>query len=322
MALITGLFAQPYLGRQGDPAEARQHSADWFGYLVPPRDTVAGRWLLEQGIVEPRPSFAERTIYLGWAAIALAAVGTGALLRGLKRDPTTCGRHAYWLTLGGVSWLLSLGPSSAALESQTFDWMPFSLLTSLTGLTLFRTPARFALLVTLSLAMLGSLGARALLSRGRVGSLATWSLIVIFLFESFPAYYELGKPEPAPTPAVYRMLAELPPGPVVSLPTWADTPLPMFEADYQLFSTVHWLPIVNGYSRLMPPDYAETMRQLSTFPSADAARRMRHLGVRYVVFHANRYNRDLRGVVKAARRSPAFELLAQDGDDTLWRLRY
>jgi hypothetical protein len=112
----------------------------------------------------------------------------------------------------------------------------------------------------------------------------------------------------------------LPPGPVVSLPTWADTPLPMFEADYQLFSTVHWLPIVNGYSRFMPPDYAETMRQLSTFPSVEAADRMRQLGVRYVVFHANRYNRDLRAVVKAAKKSSAFELLAQDGDDTIWRL--
>lgn len=130
-----------------------------------------------------------------------------------------------------------------------------------------------------------------------------------------------GIARPAPVPAVYRLLAGLPRGVVVSLPTWVETPVPMFEADYQLFSTVHWMPIVNGYSRFSRPGYAETMRQLSTFPSIESARRMRQLGVRYVVFHANRYNRDLRAVASAAKRSSAFELLAEDGDETLWRQR-
>jgi hypothetical protein len=323
MAAILWTFARPYLGRTGDQREALLYSADAFGYLVPPASTLMGHWLAAGQLAEPRWSFGESTTFLGYTALALALIGVAGLAwRNQRGDRDQRGALAFYLVLGVTSLLLSLGPSRA-VAANADDWSLYGLFAQMPGLNLFRAPARFALLVTLSLALLAAGGTRLLLlGRGRA---AGWLLAAVLgaltLVESFPAHYELDPPAPAPVPSVYRYLARLEPGPVVSLPTWVDTPLPAFEADYQLFSTAHWFPIVNGFSRVSPPGHEDTMRRLSTFPSPGSADLLRRLGVRYVVLHANRYNRDFRVTAQQSRSSADFTLLAKAGDDYLWRVR-
>ena len=39
---------------------------------------------------------------------------------------------------------------------------------------------------------------------------------------------------------------------------------------YMLASTAHWMPMVNGYSDYIPPDFYEHVMMLAPFPSRDA----------------------------------------------------
>ncbi len=132
---------------------------------------------------------------------------------------------------------------------------------------------------------------------------------------NFPA----GIPPPFPVPAVYKALATLPPGAVVSLPDYSDTAAWFQEADYQYYSTAHWHPIANGYSRSAPAGFRDLMNRLSTFPSASSAETMRTVGVRYVVFHGRRLGNGL-GLTSQAVSGGEFHLLAQRDDDYLFEV--
>jgi hypothetical protein len=67
-------------------------------------------------------------------------------------------------------------------------------------------------------------------------------------------------------------------------------------------STSHWLPLVNGYSDYMPPDFRRNVMTLAPFPSRDGFKILEPLGVRYAVFHMYGYNdenrRDVLGRLK------------------------
>ena len=90
-----------------------------------------------------------------------------------------------------------------------------------------------------------------------------------------------------PVPAIYSALRDLPEGAVMSLPDYSTGPEWYFGADYLLFSTAHWRPIVNGFGRAAPPEHAPLVQRLSTFPSPDSAALARRIGVRYFVVHTD-----------------------------------
>jgi hypothetical protein len=216
--------------------------------------------------------------------------------------------------------LFSLGPSAAAVRSGRFDWTPFGLLAHLPGMQPFRAPARFALLVVLSLTVLTAAGATLVLRRP-YGRALLWLAVPLVLLETRPIAYDIGRPHEVVIPGVYAFLRDLPPGPVLSLPAFTVPPENWFDADYMLYSTVHWKPIMNGYSRTPPPGHLGRMEAVASFPAPEAMTVLRSLRVRYVVTHARRYGVDLRSNVGAAFRSPDVELLARDGEDYLWRLK-
>ena len=130
---------------------------------------------------------------------------------------------------------------------------------------------------------------------------------------AFPA----GKPRDLPTPAVYQVLNQLPDGPVLSLPSYADTREAFRETDYLLFSTVHWRRIVNGAGRQDPPGHVATIDIASRFPASEAVDRLCDLGVRYVVLHSGRETR-LKNAVREAQGKSDVKLLAEFGDDYLF----
>jgi len=63
---------------------------------------------------------------------------------------------------------------------------------------------------------------------------------------------------------------------------------------YMLASTAHWMPMVNGYSDYIPPDFYEHVMLLAPFPSRDAFKLLEPNKVRYVVFHMYGYNEENR----------------------------
>jgi hypothetical protein len=291
--------------------------AGWRSYLAPPRATLFGQWLQTHGVRLPPWNF-ETTNFLGFTALLLAAIGIAAAWRSTLHVSQRA--IAFFAALAIVAVILSLGPSAGAVRTGSFDWTPFGLLAHAPGMRPFRAPARFALLVVLALSMLSAAGA-AHVARWRQGRLLLVLAALLVLLETRPVAYDIGRPHLVQIPRVYVMLRDLPPGAVLSLPAFSVPPENWFDADYMLFSTVHWKPIMNGYSRTPPPGHLERMEAVASFPSPEAIATLRSLGVRYVVTHAFRYGVNLRPAIEAAHHSPDVALLARDGGDYLWRVK-
>jgi hypothetical protein len=95
-------------------------------------------------------------------------------------------------------------------------------------------------------------------------------------------------------PEVYRWLATQPAGtPIVHLPmldVYGLERRPAFhESVYMVYSTHHWLPLVNGYAGIEPTEYRRYRELSRFFPAEDFLDAMRGIGVRYIVVHRGGY---------------------------------
>jgi len=310
-------FARHYfILHQEPPSYAANSSADLAGWFVPPENTFAGQWLLAHGVKGPRAIWGELTVYLGWITVALGAAG--AVIALSTRDAALA-RTRFFVVLAVIAVVLALGPLPSEVASGVYGWSPYGALSHVPGLSLFRIPARYTELINLSLAVLAAVACAALHRRyGAVGRACSAIAIVLLLAESYVVNFPGGQPQPYPVPPVYRYLATLPPAPVLALPDYANTPTWFDEADYQYWSTAHWLPMVNGDSREWPPDFLALTARLKTFPDHDAAVAMRESGVKYVVVHGIKpAGADMIGV---ALERPDYHLLAHFDRDYVFEV--
>jgi len=228
-------------------------------------------------------------------------------------------RSRFFIALGVIAGVLALGPSPSEVASGSFGWSPFGLLAHVPGLSLFRIPARYTELLNLAMAMLAGAACAALHRRfGGAGRAVTIVLTLVLLSEFYVVNFPGGGPQPFPVPSVYKYIATLPPGAVLSLPDYARTPLWFQEADYQYFSTAHWQPIVNGDSREFPPQFVQFSDRVKRFPDPAAAAAMRKAGVKYVVLHAGQ--REAEGLLAPAQASNDFRLLVRFDRDYLFEV--
>jgi hypothetical protein len=300
-AALVWPFARHYFILHSDsPAFAAGASADFAGWFVPPENTWMGQWLLAHDIKGPRWIWGEVTVYLGWITVALGLAGAVVTLR--SRD-TLVRRSRFFILLGLVAAVLALGPSSSEVASGSFGWTPFGALSHVPGVSLFRIPARYTQLLNLALAVLAGTACAAMHRRfGRAGRAATIVLTLALLGEFYVVKFPGGVPQPFVVPDVYKYIATLAPGPVISLPDYARTPLWFLEANYSYFSTAHWHPVVNGDSREWPPQFIELSERMKAFPAPSAAQTMREIGLQYVVLHAGvRGGDDLLAPAQASR---------------------
>jgi hypothetical protein len=307
--LTLAWFARPYMRlRAGGAEEARSNAADLAAYLVPPANTWLGQWVGAHTSLTPRWIWGEQTVYVGLIPLGFAVVGLWTWRH--RRDRLS---GAVLLT-GAAALLLSFGPGGG--------WSPFDLLTQLPGMSLVRAPARFALLVMLAMALLVAFGAAQLRVRLKRRAPAVLVLLALIgLSESYVIGFPGGKPAQLPVPEVYRRLKALPPGPLLSLPSYRATPEAFREADYLLFSTAHWQPIVNGYGRQEPPSHGETMATIARFPAPAAVQKLREIGVRYVVVHTGRAS-ELRQAVLDASANRGVTLLGRFEEDYLYGISW
>jgi hypothetical protein len=156
-----------------------------------------------------------------------------------------------------------------------------------------RAPARYGAYVLLGIAALASLGWERLLqlksgvprgSPSRFGYEWLLTLVVIVLlcveYRSPPRLWHVRT-----TPAVYKMIAKLPPGIILEYPTPSKDSIGWIDADYAFWSTTHWRTLVNGYSGYHPTSFWERAARLERFPSDDTIAELCALGVRYVLVH-------------------------------------
>ncbi len=179
--------------------------------------------------------------------------------------------------------VMSFGPEIAARGRLVSPWNLYQLFyDAVPGWNGLRVPARFAMLAAFGLAALAALGTVVLERRARSGIvvaiasafiLAESLSVPIPIDQNTTTYVQPGlTPLPdsialgADVPLVYRWIAKQPAASaIVELPLGETA----FDVRYMLYSTVHWHPLVNGYSGGAPADYVvltEALKDVATRP--------------------------------------------------------
>lgn len=262
--VIVFIYGQPYLanarelGTRG-PQEIANFSAELVSYVTAPEQN----WLW--GWTSFRFHGEELRLLPGATAIALALVAFLHRSRRLVWIYAAMALLAFELSLGFNGWL--------------YRW----LYTHVWALEAFRAPARFAILVCCALAVLAGFGFQHLQERAgrprRRQALLIAALVLVGV-EGGSSPMPLWD-VPREVPDAYKVLKTFDRSVVIEFPIvdWDLTPL------YMYWSAAHWNPLVNGYSGYRPPDYAETLDFMQTFPDDESMSRLRELHVRYILVH-------------------------------------
>jgi len=252
--------------------DAIQYSASWSDYFA--SSSYAHAWML--GYLPPWtevsfPGFVVLVLGVGGSVIATRnrRLELAALYGGLTV-------LAFWASFGPRGLLY------AALYHVVpmFEWL--------------RAPARFGLIVGFGLSVLAGVAVAHVFRRVRQPAAMAAALVVVTAGElAIPMHM----PSVPPVEPVYRTLATLPRGPVIEMPFFYPQVGLFQHTKYMLASTAHWMPMVNGYSDYIPPDFYENVMTLAPFPSRPAFKILEPNAVRYAVFHMYGYNTENRNDV-------------------------
>jgi hypothetical protein len=304
-AALLAPFLYPYYQLSHDAglgrsvSESRRFSSTWTDYLYTGARVHFDWW-------SHRFDSSSDANFPGVVVTLLAAV---ALVGGLRRDRLV--RMATAMAAGAV--LLSIAPRLPGFE-WAHDHLP--------GAGVIRGYSRagqFALVATAILAGLGVARLRAAWGGRRGWTLAAAILVVLVNAEALRAPFAY-----VPftgVPAIYRVLAEPSTGAVLELPIYG--PGAEFKnAPYLVNATSHWRPLVNGYSGFIPPGYMDIYRGLRRFPDEWSIGWLRRNGVNRVVVHVRAFEQ-LKGMAQLEKieSSPDVELLASEGDISIYRIR-
>jgi hypothetical protein len=174
-----------------------------------------------------------------------------------------------------------------------------------------RVPARFSIVVGLSLAVLAGFGARRLLRRAR-----GWRATAIFaafvgasMLDAWPRL-EL-RPVWKEPPSIYAALAGN--GGIVL----AEFPLntdPLGFADntpFMYFSLWHWSSMVNGYSGFLPGGYEALVQRMHGFPDEETISLLKSRGVTHLSINCALYRTPCGEVIDALEALPSVTLVAE-----------
>jgi hypothetical protein len=266
LPLILG-YAAPYLESRGlvgtrKMDEVQGWSPTIASYAVPQHRN----WLYGDPPNDVDPF--EHVLFPGIAALILAAAG-------ILHRPR---RHAIaYAVLLVLAFNLSLG-LNGFLYPLLYDWVwPYR------GL---RVPARMFVMVSVAFSVLAAFGATRL-AASRPGFVAGLVLVVLAVVEtvSLPLPLQPTPPVPAKT---YAWLARQPIAPVLEWPTPVPEHLGATEdARYMYYSTLHWQPLLNGYSGHHPDSFLRLLHGIRSFPAPDAIAYLGPRGVRYVILHSH-----------------------------------
>ncbi len=260
---IDPAYAEPGWG------EGLKLSADLAGLfsLTPLHPLYPVEWVTElRAVIEGTSRFSDaNTLFLGYAILALAAVGFVAYRKAA----------GVWLWSVIIFSVLSLGPLLTINGQNRFDMdgievtfpLPFALLHYIPILSANRVPNRFGIPLTLALALLAGYGAAWLLAKlparkpgngnGLAGNfymaLAVLALLALLLFDQFSA------PLPhtdARIPAAYAQIgAEPEPFTLMQLPLgWRNSygTLGAERTQLQYYQAAHQRPMLGGNTSRNP----------------------------------------------------------------------
>lgn len=278
--LLVLPFFLPYLRVQKESGFARsvEDTARWAAkpheYLI--SATHAHGWLLD---IARRIGPWGEVLFPGLFAIVLGMAGLvlgGWFSRRGSRDRETA---LLYGTLAILAFWASFGPGAGL----------YRVLYYLPAFSFLRAPSRLGLVVVLCLVVFAAIALRHLFTtlapRRRTPAAAIAVALAIADVAVFPIRWARAPDLPAP----YAQLARMPRAPVAEFPFYGERIAFPLHAQYMLFSTSHWMPLVNGYSDVIPLDFREAAAVLDSFPSNDAFTVLARRRVRYIAIHWDMY---------------------------------
>jgi hypothetical protein len=214
-------------------------------------------------------------LFPGYLAVLFGAAGIANALRRSQHRETAM----LYGTLGVLAFWSSFGPR-AGLYRVLYTLPTFSFL---------RAPSRLGLVVTMVLALFACLALTALFDavpprlRRALGAVAVAAAIADVAV--FPIRWTAA---PA-IPDGYDSLTRRARAPLAEFPFYGERIAFPLHAQYMLFSTAHWLPLVNGYSDVIPADFRKDAPILDSFPSNEAFAALARHRVRYIAVHWDMY---------------------------------
>ena len=285
--VVAGLFVSPFLlpylelqegGFVRSLDDARRYSATWQSYFASPSH-------LHRPILMLARQLGWRigeVLFPGVLAIVLGIVGIAICWR---REPAAAtlrdDRETLLMygSLGVLAFWGSFGPP-AGLYTALYRVVPL--------FTFLRAPSRFGLLVVFVLAIFAAIALARIVSvaqhRGRVVA-AAFAIVAIAELNVVPFPWERA----LTVSTNYRVLASMPRAVVAEFPFYGERIAFPLHAQYMVFSTSHWMPLVNGYSDYIPQDFREAAFVLDSFPSSDTFKILEKRRVRYVGIHWDMY---------------------------------
>lgn len=293
------------------------------------------------------PNVHEGVLYLGWAAIGLAALGAWKWRAQAKRAYAWLGVVAFVLALGttlhfaggpvhvpvpdAVEQVFARGmnflTSRIALNPLSFAKMrtPGAVVAPMPGLLLYlfapfftamRVPARFQLGLTLATAVLAGGGVAFLVAQVRkgwaqVGVAGALGLLVMVDLASAP--FAVGYSEARAQPVDAWLAAQPHPSPVAQLPldrTWYGYPL------YQ--QRFHGQPIVYGYGTFVPPSFRATEEAMRGFPDAASFDALQGSGAEILLLAENSFGEAWPAVERAMQDRREWTLVGKFADEPLF----
>ena len=332
---ITGLAIRLANGRLPDTQvfwRTSPRGLDALAYLVPnPSHAWFGDWT-RHWFMPPEPdAFPELVASFSFVALALVAVG--AWRRALPR---------LWVVFTVTFVALSLGPFIQVAGMNTYVIGPWALLRYVPVIGMARSPARFAILAALGLALLAAYAIDEIRVRrvaGRWAGAMAALLAAVAAFELIPAPRQLHS---ASVPGVYGLVSARATGDeagrLLELPTGirdGTSSLGDFSALSSYYQTSHGRPMVGGYlsrvskwrkeEKLRLPMFRAlmTLSERRPLPAVEAQqardardRFLRRSCARFVMVDTRRASAALRAFAIDALR---LTLVAEDGAFALYR---
>ncbi len=305
-ALIVVPMAVPYFEARQSVGERPEDEIEFYS-ATPQNFLAAHPRNATFGALTSKLGGQERELFMGFVIPLIALVGLW--------PPLSASRIAYAIGLV-VAFDLSLG-----FNGVSYPWLHAYVL-PYRGL---RVPARMAMLVGLSLAVLAGYGAARLLRmpRQNYASYAVLAGILVLAFAEYRSTLEL-KRIPKLPPAIYEALPTTGQNVLLELPL--IIPDISLEPVYMYFSTFKWYRLVNGYSGFKPPSYDVLLEAMAEFPDDKSIWELRRRGVSHVVVHEQFMRRGeylmlLERIEGSADLEPVTTTTEGERETRLYRLR-
>ncbi len=235
-------------------------------------------------------------VALGYTALALALLGLATTPWRQTRPFVVMGLLAFVLSLGATlrwrgervlvnapPWLIRLAQPLTRDLVLPDGQLPILLPNVLLYYTVpfyasLRVWARYALPLTLAVALLAGFGAAWLLAKGRGGAALAAVLGVLIVFEGLTLPYPAFNPVAINERAVNDWLAAQPDDTAI-----LEYPRPWVDTMAMYSQSLHGRAVVNGYMSFMPDFMAQVNGQLGEWPSKATIPLLRQWGIDYVL---------------------------------------